>query len=126
MKNKRKSPKPKKKFKILAAGDFHGSSEIAKKLKEVGLSNKESEVYIALLKNSPTSGGDLAKFLNMDRTHTYNVLKNLVYKGLASHIIKEKKTLFQASSPKNLLNQIQQYLKEFKLLELVILAEIQQ
>ncbi|MBU2616238.1 MAG: hypothetical protein KKC19_03985 [Nanoarchaeota archaeon] len=81
--------------------------ELIKKLEEAGLSNKESEVYIALLKNSPISGGNLAKLLNMDRTHTYNILRNLINKGLASHIIKEKKTLFQTTSPKNLLNQIQ-------------------
>lgn len=82
--------------------------KLAKKLEEVGLSSKEAEVYIALLKNKLVGGGELAKFLNMDRTHTYNILRNLVYKGLASHIIKDKKTLYQASSPKNLLNQIRQ------------------
>ncbi len=81
--------------------------ELAKKLEEAGLSSKESVVYITLLKNSPIGGGDLAKLLNMDRTHTYNVLRNLVNKGLASHIIKDKKTYFQATSPKNLLNRIQ-------------------
>ncbi|MDO8517333.1 MAG: helix-turn-helix domain-containing protein [Nanoarchaeota archaeon] len=83
-------------------------NELTKDLEEAGLSNKEAEVYIALLKNQPIGGGKLSKTLNMDRTHTYNVLKNLVYKGLASNIIKDKKTLFQASPPKNLLNQIQQ------------------
>ncbi len=82
-------------------------TELSKKLEESGLSSKEAKVYISLLKNSPISGGDLAKFLNMDRTHTYNILRNLINKGLASHIIKNKKTLFQTTSPKNLLNQIQ-------------------
>ena len=79
---------------------------LPKKLEEAGLSSKEAEVYVALLKNGSISGGALSKFLNMDRTHTYNVLRNLVNKGLASHIIKDKKTLFQTTSPKNLLNQI--------------------
>jgi len=76
-------------------------------LKEIGLSNKESEVYIALLKNSPIGGGGLAKLLNMDRTHTYNVLSNLINKGLATHILKSNKKLFRSTSPKNLLNQVQ-------------------
>jgi sugar-specific transcriptional regulator TrmB len=75
-------------------------------LKEIGLSNKESEVYIALLKNSPIGGGELAKLLNMDRTHTYNILSNLISKGLATHILKNKKKLFRSTSPKNLLNQV--------------------
>ncbi|MAG02636.1 hypothetical protein CMI42_04835 [Candidatus Pacearchaeota archaeon] len=75
-------------------------------LKEIGLSDRGSKVYLALLKKSPISGGDLSKFLSMDRTHTYNILRNLINKGLASSIIKNKKTLFQANSPKNLFNHI--------------------
>jgi len=82
-------------------------AELTKKLEEAGLSSKEAEVYVALLKNDTIGGGDLAKLLNMDRTHTYNILRNLINKGLATYIIKNKKTLFQATSPKNLLNQIQ-------------------
>jgi len=81
--------------------------QLKEKLRQTGLSNKESEVYLSLLKNSLISGGELAKLLNMDRTHTYNLLNNLVNKGLATHILKEKKRLFRATSPKNLLNQIQ-------------------
>ena len=81
--------------------------ELAKKLEETGLSSKEATVYLALLKNGPISGGDLAKLLNMDRTHTYNILRNLINKGLASHIARDRKTLFQITSPRNLLNQIQ-------------------
>ncbi|MBU0761195.1 MAG: hypothetical protein KJ600_03570 [Nanoarchaeota archaeon] len=81
--------------------------ELKERLKEVGLSNKESEVYLSLLKNSPISGGELAKLLNMDRTHTYNLINNLINKGLASYIIKKNKKLFRATSPNNLLNQVQ-------------------
>lgn len=77
-----------------------------KNLEEIGLSNKESEVYLALLKKGSFGGGELAKFLNVDRTHVYNILRNLINKGLVSHIIKDKKTFFQACSPKNLLNSV--------------------
>lgn len=81
-------------------------SNLTEKLTEAGLSSKESVVYLALLEKGPIMGGKLAKILNMDRTHTYNLLNNLINKGLASHITKEKKIFFQASSPKNLLNEI--------------------
>lgn len=80
---------------------------IMEMLKEIGLSNKESEVYLGLLKNSPISGGELSKLLNLDRTHTYNLLNNLVSKGLASHILKQRKKLFTATSPINLLNEVE-------------------
>ncbi len=86
---------------------MHKMDDLAKHLEGAGLSKKESVVYLALLKNGPITGGNLAKLLNMDRTHTYNVIRNLVNKGLADYIVKERKTLFQASSPRNLLNEIE-------------------
>ncbi len=82
--------------------------ELAEKLKEAGLSNKEVVVYVALLKEGPIGGGNLAKHLGMDRAHTYNILSNLVNKGLVGYIVIENKKLFHAASPNNLLNQIQQ------------------
>ena len=81
-------------------------SDLNEQLSEVGLSGKESEIYIALLEYGPIGGGKLAKILKMDRTHTYNLLSNLINKGLAGHILKDKKTLFRAESPKHLLNEI--------------------
>jgi len=73
---------------------------------EAGLSKGEANVYLSLLREGPIGGGDLAKVLNIDRTHAYNILRNLVNKGLASQVVKEKKTHFSAVSPKNLLNNI--------------------
>ncbi|MBI2671786.1 hypothetical protein HYX16_02535 [Candidatus Woesearchaeota archaeon] len=101
--------------------------ELTKKLEEAGLCGKEAVVYVALLKEGPISGGDLAKRLGMDRTHTYNVLSNLVNKGLAGHIVFENKRHFQAASPNNLLNQIQQKEQVIKttLPELIKLEKIQ-
>jgi len=79
---------------------------LQEQIEEAGLSSKEANVYLRLLQHDPIGGGALSKLLNMDRTHTYNVLQNLISKGLVSSIVKENKTLFQAASPKNLLNQI--------------------
>ena len=83
-------------------------AELVKQLTEAGLSSKEAAVYVALLKQGPVGGGDLARLLNMDRAHTYNVLRNLVNKGLAGHTIVYNKRIFQATSPQNILNQIMQ------------------
>jgi len=88
-------------------GSLSLMENLSEKLREIGLSNKESEVYVSLLKNSPITGGDLAKLLNMDRPHTYNILSNLINKGLATHILKDNKKLFRSTSPKNLLNHVQ-------------------
>lgn len=79
--------------------------DLTKQLEIVGLSSKEAIVYLALIKHGPIGGGDLAKFLHMDRTHTYNLIRNLIDKGLASHTKVKSKTSFQATSIKNLLNE---------------------
>ncbi len=102
--------------------------ELSKKLEEGGLSSKESIVYLALLENGPIGGGNLAKLLNMDRTHTYNVLNNLINKGLSSHIVVDKKRLFQAMSPKNMLNQIEKREQAIKAIipELLALEKVKQ
>lgn len=80
--------------------------DIQKGLGEAGLSAKESLVYESLLKNGPISGGELSKLLNIDRTHTYNLLRNLINKGLASQRTKNRKNFFITTSPKNLLNEV--------------------
>jgi len=80
--------------------------DMLKQLEEAGLSGKESQVYLALLKEGLIGGGELAKLLNMDRTHTYGVVRNLVNKGLVGQVVRDKKNLFQATSPCNLLNEI--------------------
>jgi HTH-type transcriptional regulator, sugar sensing transcriptional regulator len=81
--------------------------DLVKKLQEAGLSNKEAEVYLVLLKHGPIGGGELAKILNMDRTHIYGLLRNLIHKGLVSHIEKAKKKMFQSTSIKNLFNEVE-------------------
>lgn len=100
--------------------------ELVKQLEDAGLGNKEAIVYLALLKYGSVGGGLLAKLLNMDRTHTYGVVRNLVNKGLAGHVIVNNKKLFQAMSPQNLLNQIKQKEQVIKSIipELIALEKI--
>lgn len=101
-------------------------AELVNQLEEAGLSNKEAIVYLSLLKHSPISGGNLAKLLNMDRTYIYNILRNLINKGLTGHIIVNNKTLFQAMPPQNLLNQIKQKEQSIKTIlpELIAIEKI--
>jgi len=71
-----------------------------------GLSKNESKVYLELLQNKPLSASELAKKTSLDRTLTYTILENLINKGLTSFKIINNKKIFQAESPKNLLNQV--------------------
>ena len=79
---------------------------LQEKLKKAGLTGNEAKVYLGLLKFGSINGSRLAKKIGMDRTLTYQLLNNLVEKGLVSYIIKEHKKYFESSDPINLLNSI--------------------
>ncbi len=54
-----------------------------KELEALGLSPKESEIYMALVKEGQTSANKLAKITDINRTVTYNTLQNLLKKALS-------------------------------------------
>lgn len=72
-------------------------------LRQAGLTGNEAKVYLNLLKTGQISGSGLAKKTGLDRSVTYNVLDNLIEKGLVSYVIKTGKKLFSAANPENLL-----------------------
>ena len=67
-------------------------------LKKLGLPENEAKVYIELLKRGPISVNNLSKKISFDRTLVYQILNNLVEKGLANYIIKENKKYFSGSN----------------------------
>ncbi len=91
-------------------------------LEDSGLSKNEAKVYLELLQNKPLSASEIAKKTSLDRTLCYTVLENLINKGLASFKIINNKKIFQAESPKNLLNPI----KEKEELIKKIISELEQ
>jgi sugar-specific transcriptional regulator TrmB len=68
---------------------------IIEKLNRAGLTGNESKVYLELLKRGSTSANKLAKNTVLDRTLAYQILNNLIEKGLASYIIKEKRSILK-------------------------------
>lgn len=77
-------------------------------LRQSGLTGNEAKVYLALLKSNRISGSRLAKKTGLDRSVTYNVLDNLIEKGLVNHVIKDGKKIFSAGKPENLLTPIKE------------------
>ena len=47
-------------------------------LKNLGLTNREIEVYIKLVEKGESSAADLAKNSTISRTHVYEALKTLI------------------------------------------------
>ncbi|MDP3917251.1 MAG: helix-turn-helix domain-containing protein [Nanoarchaeota archaeon] len=86
------------------------------KLKTCGLTRNGAKVYLELLKHDLINGSQLAKKSGLDRTLTYQILNNLIEKGLVHYIIKSHKKYFGANDPKNLLNPLKEkeaFIKDF-------------
>jgi len=73
-------------------------------LSDLGLSDREIAVYIALYKLSSTTTGPLVKASGVQNAKIYETLDKLKKKGLATYVLKGKTKHFQATDPSTLLN----------------------
>lgn len=79
-------------------------------LREIGLTETEIKVYLALLESGATSAGKIVDKTGVYRKNLYDALSRLVEKGLVTYIIENKIKFFQAKKPSNL----EKYLNEKK------------
>ena len=70
-----------------------------KQLQEIGLSNVETQVYLALLKNGTSSVKELAKKTKVYRTNLYDILDQLSKKGFVSEFTEENTKKYLATNP---------------------------
>lgn len=68
-------------------------------LKEFGLNIKEAKVYLACLQLGPASVQNIAKVASLHRVSTYDVLNDLISKGLIQQTSSGKKRLLEAVDP---------------------------
>ena len=80
--------------------------EIHEAIEKVGLNQKETRVYLALLELGSASAYSIAPKAQLKRPITYIVLENLIQKGLVSKELKNKKTLYVAGSPAKLMADV--------------------
>ena len=71
-------------------------------MEELGLSNAEAKIYMALLELGPSKTGKVIDRTKLQSSTVYHVLGSLVEKGIVSYILKGKMKLFQAESPDSL------------------------
>ena len=77
-------------------------------LKEIGLTDSETKVYLALLELGSSKKGPIVKKAKITSSKVYEVIDKLIEKGLASYVIKNKVKYFNAAPP----SRIKDYLKE--------------
>lgn len=83
-------------------------------LKDIGFSDKEAAVYLALLELGSSAVQPIARKAKVARPTTYLVLEKLLKQGLATRFIEGKKTLFAAESPRHLIQLVEQQEQRIK------------
>lgn len=76
--------------------DFH------ERLVDIGISEKEAAVYLALLHSGAATADQTAKRAGLNRSTTYVQIERLMEVGLVTTFKQGKKTFFAAESPNNL------------------------
>lgn len=80
--------------------------KITQNLENLGISGKEIDAYLALLKLKSATVIQLAKTTGLKRTTVYHCLEDLINKGLVSKVVKNDKKTYVAEDPKEGLNNI--------------------
>lgn len=70
-----------------------------KSLQNIGLTDGEIRVYLALLKSGPSTSGPITDRSRVASSKIYNILERLMQKGLVSYVVKEKTRHYQAEDP---------------------------
>ncbi len=79
--------------------------ELVKKITPLGLTDKEARVYLALLQLGQASAYSVAIKSGLKKPTAYVILDELIEKGLAYHIPKEKKQLYAATNPEEFIHK---------------------
>jgi len=77
-------------------------------LKNIGISDTASRIYLHLLENGVSSARQIAENLNMPRPSVYDNLKVLITSGLVAEQDKENKKLFQIDDVNNISHLIKE------------------
>jgi sugar-specific transcriptional regulator TrmB len=76
---------------------------LIKKIQEIGLSEKESRIYIGLMELGEATAQQLAMKTGLNRATAYIILEELMQRRLISKINKQKKTYFTIEHPSQIL-----------------------
>ncbi len=76
-------------------------------LQDIGLTQGEIKVYLALLDLGETTTGRIIDQSGLSSGKIYEILDKLISKGLVTYIVKEKTKYFQPTNPKKILEYVQ-------------------
>ena len=82
-------------------------------LTHLGLSDKQANVYVALLNHGASTVTDIAKHAELYRTDVYRAVGTLLERGFVSKTKKKKRVLYKAESPAKLKSLVQDLTDSF-------------
>jgi len=85
---------------------------IKKILANLNFSEKEIEIYLAMISLDQATASMISKESNINRTSVYDVLELLIKKGLVSKVKKTTKTYFYALPPDKLIDYLEREKRE--------------
>ncbi|MEK6959736.1 MAG: helix-turn-helix domain-containing protein [Nanoarchaeota archaeon] len=83
-------------------------------LSELGFSDREIKVYIALLELGSSKAGPIAARSGLPHTKVYETLGKLIQKGLVSYIVVSKTKFFEPADPKEIQSIIAERSRRFE------------
>src|SRR5271157_5738232 len=83
-------------------------------LEELGLTNAQIKVYLALLELGESTGGPILKNTGLQNSVLYMTLDKLVQKGFASYVQRGKRRHYRPADPKTILNFIEERKRRFE------------
>jgi len=91
--------------------------ELEAVLKEIGLTNGETKVYLALIKLGFSPVNKIKEESNLHRTAIYDFIERLINKGLVTYVIKKNIRYYNAAEPIKLIDFLKE--KERKVNEIL-------
>ena len=83
-------------------------------LEDLGLTQAEIKVYIALLELGSSTAGQILQKSKLQNSVVHRALNSLIEKGLISFILEGKRKIYQATDPENFYNFIEDKKKRFE------------
>jgi sugar-specific transcriptional regulator TrmB len=89
--------------------------ELINGLQQIGLSRREAEAYLALLQKKEFTAPELSRITTITRTKIYEILQNLIRKGVCNESFKDGQKVYRGIKPQIALqNIISNYQKEIE------------
>lgn len=79
---------------------------IKEALESFGFSDKQIEIYLASLELGTATANEISNKADLNRSTTYDLLKEFIEKGIAAKITRNKTTNFEVISPQKLISQL--------------------